>query len=204
MNLKHLADFAESRIKVAGNEAAPEWEEIIDLLRSLDAAGTPSMNRRTYEELIAENLDWLLKQPQSLERDHIELIVRRSANHEFAEAELAAEKKCQNDLAARILGQEQYDNSICQAHPIELVEVFCKDLIHDAEMLSIEKGQLKESLASAEAEVARLSADAEPVATVINWESADFSDMGLRLVKRDLDHMLPEGTELYLAAKDKK
>ena len=36
------------------------------------------LTRAAYEQLIAEDLDWLLKQPRTLERDHIALIVRRS------------------------------------------------------------------------------------------------------------------------------
>ena len=43
-----------------------------------------TLNRSAYEKLIAENIEWLLKQPRTLERDHIEAIVRRSADHEYA------------------------------------------------------------------------------------------------------------------------
>lgn len=39
-----------------------------------------TMNRETFERLISENLDWLLKQRRSLERDHIEHILRDAPN----------------------------------------------------------------------------------------------------------------------------
>lgn len=41
------------------------------------------LNRFAYEKLINSNIDWLRKQPPSLERDHIESIVLASANHEY-------------------------------------------------------------------------------------------------------------------------
>lgn len=34
------------------------------------------MNRAAFEKLIEENLEWLLKQPRTLERDHIEHILK--------------------------------------------------------------------------------------------------------------------------------
>lgn len=42
-----------------------------------------TLNRRAYERMIEENLTWLMSQPRTLERDHIEAIVRRSADHEY-------------------------------------------------------------------------------------------------------------------------
>lgn len=39
-----------------------------------------TMNRSAFEKLIAENLDWLLKQERTLERNHIEAILRDAAN----------------------------------------------------------------------------------------------------------------------------
>lgn len=44
---------------------------------------TSRMNRDSYERMIEMDLEWLTKQPSSLERDHIEVIVRRSAEHEY-------------------------------------------------------------------------------------------------------------------------
>lgn len=34
--------------------------------------------REAYQELIDGDLQWLLKQPESLERDHIEAVLRKS------------------------------------------------------------------------------------------------------------------------------
>ena len=36
------------------------------------------ISRRAYQELIDGDLQWLLKQPESLERDHIEAVLRKS------------------------------------------------------------------------------------------------------------------------------
>lgn len=36
------------------------------------------LNREGYEKLIQEDLEWLRKQPRTLEREHIELIVSQS------------------------------------------------------------------------------------------------------------------------------
>jgi hypothetical protein len=38
------------------------------------------LTKAAYEQLIAEDLEWLLKQPRTLERDHIESIVRCSVD----------------------------------------------------------------------------------------------------------------------------
>ncbi len=34
------------------------------------------LNRAVYEQLLREDLEWLLKQPRTLERDHIEYLLR--------------------------------------------------------------------------------------------------------------------------------
>lgn len=34
------------------------------------------MNREAYKKLLEENIMWLLEQPRSLERDHIESLLR--------------------------------------------------------------------------------------------------------------------------------
>lgn len=41
------------------------------------------MNRPAFEKLIAENLNWLLKQERTLERNHIEAILRDAANRYY-------------------------------------------------------------------------------------------------------------------------
>ena len=60
-------------------EAAYRLENTIRLLRTearAEQAGT--MTRATYELLVSEDLEWLLAQPRSLERDHIECLLRFS------------------------------------------------------------------------------------------------------------------------------
>jgi hypothetical protein len=46
------------------------------------------LNPRAYRDLIDGDLEWLLKQPRTLERDHIELILRWQHKH----AELVIDK----------------------------------------------------------------------------------------------------------------
>lgn len=41
------------------------------------------MNRDAYEKAVAENIEWLLEQPRTLEREHIIEIVRASLFHEY-------------------------------------------------------------------------------------------------------------------------
>lgn len=36
------------------------------------------LNRQAYQKLVDEDLEWLSKQPRTLEREHIEIIVRNS------------------------------------------------------------------------------------------------------------------------------
>jgi hypothetical protein len=42
-----------------------------------------TMNKQAYARLVEENLEWLLKQPRGLERDHIEAMLRTELR-EFA------------------------------------------------------------------------------------------------------------------------
>lgn len=44
---------------------------------------TMKVTRSAYEELIQEDIDWLMKQPRTLERDHIILIVKQSPEVEY-------------------------------------------------------------------------------------------------------------------------
>lgn len=43
-----------------------------------------TLNRQAYEQLLEEDLTWLMRQPRTLERDHVEAIVKRSAELEYA------------------------------------------------------------------------------------------------------------------------
>lgn len=36
------------------------------------------MNRQAYQGLIDGDIEWLLRQPRDLERDHIEVVLRKS------------------------------------------------------------------------------------------------------------------------------
>ncbi len=41
------------------------------------------LTRRSYEQVIAEDIAWLRQQPDTLERDHIEAVLRASPDHEY-------------------------------------------------------------------------------------------------------------------------
>ena len=42
------------------------------------------IRREAYEQLIWEDLDWLMQQPRSLERDHIALVLKASPGREYS------------------------------------------------------------------------------------------------------------------------
>jgi len=48
---------------------------------------------------------------------------------------LKEEKKCQIGFAIRMLGQEAYDNSPCQAHPLELIEFKVSEILAEHKRL---------------------------------------------------------------------
>ncbi len=79
----------------------------------------------------------LLRQPGAsiIERTVAEDVQHLEAKYQ---RDLAAEKRAQELLAIRVLGQAAYDNSPCQAHPFELIEqAFAAErerLREDAEM----------------------------------------------------------------------
>jgi hypothetical protein len=39
------------------------------------------MNAAAWEKIIGENLEWLMQQPRSLERDHIQVIMEWARRH---------------------------------------------------------------------------------------------------------------------------
>lgn len=41
-----------------------------------------TLNRRSYNKLLSEDLQWLLAQPRTLERDHIEQVLRHQQRGE--------------------------------------------------------------------------------------------------------------------------
>lgn len=43
------------------------------------------LNRAAYQQLVDEDLEWLSKQPRTLEREHVIQIVRQSVDREYPE-----------------------------------------------------------------------------------------------------------------------
>lgn len=51
-----------------------------------------TMNRTAYEQIIRENLEWVDKQPRSLESDHIRLVLKDSIDRLYGNDYLTANK----------------------------------------------------------------------------------------------------------------
>lgn len=49
--------------------------------------------RRAYQELIDGDIEWLLRQPRDIERDHIEAVLRKSVELLYGKKELAYENR---------------------------------------------------------------------------------------------------------------
>lgn len=43
--------------------------------------------KEAYQELIDGDIEWLLRQPRDLERDHIEAVLRKSVEHLYGKKE---------------------------------------------------------------------------------------------------------------------
>lgn len=41
------------------------------------------LNRHAYKKLIQEDIEWLMQQPRTLEREHIRLILERAVEYEY-------------------------------------------------------------------------------------------------------------------------
>ena len=55
-----------------------------------------TLNRKGYEKLITEDLDWLMMQPRSLERDHIIDVLKASVDllYDPQQKDSAGKKEC--------------------------------------------------------------------------------------------------------------
>jgi hypothetical protein len=51
------------------------------------------VTRAAYEGMIAEDVEWLRKQPRSLEREHIEAVLACSADREYGRDAIAARRR---------------------------------------------------------------------------------------------------------------
>lgn len=70
------------------------------------------MNRQAYERLVAEDIEWLQQQPRTLERDHIEAILKGSVSYYYPEppsrqpTRLDLCPACQHELHGRYACEE--------------------------------------------------------------------------------------------------
>lgn len=51
------------------------------------------LNRKSYARLIQEDIEWLMKQPRTLERDHIKMILKWSINELYGVDKKESEQK---------------------------------------------------------------------------------------------------------------
>ncbi len=95
-----------------------------DLLAELTRANAKlALKDARISELEAEKAALTEERDRLEERVEQEIRLSRQIA-EAAESQLSQEKAAQEAFAIRVLGQEQYDNSPCQAHPLELIEHF--------------------------------------------------------------------------------
>ena len=71
------------------------------------------LNRAGYQQLIDEDLAWLMKQPRTLERDHIAEIVRLSPDREYAEPGALREGEGVNDILCLVCTTPHHDHYVC-------------------------------------------------------------------------------------------
>lgn len=57
------------------------------------------LNREGYEALIEGDLSWLMRQPRTLERDHVAEVLKASVDHEYPAVEVEATAALRADLA---------------------------------------------------------------------------------------------------------
>lgn len=96
---KWFASAARNGVDVLGTSGAASAEEAMSSMNALlqreprwwlSGEESKKVTRAAYEQLVNEDLVWLLKQPRTLERDHIEAIVRASVDAEYPPRTTAA------------------------------------------------------------------------------------------------------------------
>lgn len=89
---KWSASAARNGVDVVGTSGAASAEEAMSSMNALlrheprwwlSGEESKKVTRVAYEQLVNEDLAWLLKQPRTLERDHVEAIVRASVDVEY-------------------------------------------------------------------------------------------------------------------------
>ncbi len=77
------------------------------------------MTREAYDKMIREDLAWLEKQPRTLEREHIILIVKHSADHEYLHTPVveAARNFVRDDDFLRLKSFDALERAVDQLPP---------------------------------------------------------------------------------------
>lgn len=83
---------------------------------------TTKLNRATYAEIIQGDLEWLLKQPRTLERTHIVQIVCASGSHEFDCAERIAKLEAEVSTLVNLRNAAEGRAERCEAALRQCVE----------------------------------------------------------------------------------
>ena len=76
------------------------------------------MNRKAYEELVREDLEWLRWQIMTLERDHVIAIVEASADLIYGESGAVAPSSWKNSF--KLPGSDREQSSLSTAYVAEL------------------------------------------------------------------------------------
>jgi hypothetical protein len=86
------------------------------------------MNRPAYEKLIEENIAWLNKYPDTLERRHIEQILRSSPGHEYSSLQMERDELMELLLSLQTRIRDWQESAIGAGHAITTVRVRCASL----------------------------------------------------------------------------
>lgn len=75
------------------------------------------LNRWGYQQLIDGNIEWLMKQPRSLERDHILMILQKAVEYEYGPGPNDPDKP----IAGYRVQARSHDAAMCY-HPLDKVK----------------------------------------------------------------------------------
>jgi hypothetical protein len=76
---------------------------------------TSKLTREAYEDLIKGDIGWLLMQPRTLERDHVLMVLKASADHEYGK---------EREHHIKLVTQAQKDTLVCRRILLDLMKSY--------------------------------------------------------------------------------
>lgn len=80
------------------------------------------LNREAYARLVAEDIEWLLKQPRTLEREHIEEVLKRAVFYEYGPDEREKCPTCDKPGDANPLCSNEFHHAFYPPLTTEQIE----------------------------------------------------------------------------------